>query len=205
MEKLWSVIASFNVLYILNLWFMDRTNHSLIDVFNPSQNWSSVPIFGLSLGALIIIFSNGLMLRLVSLRHNDSWTERIPELWIEETNDASFRKIWKGSILVVTVIFPILAQIHFWLRFHQWNAWTNYASSRGMPVSLYEPVSPIYLLCWDAHRYGDFSKMTQDGWHGVSYVPLWQPIIMGILTACCLLSVVLIFRRVFQINMRPVG
>lgn len=199
MQKLWSTIATFNVLFILNLWVMDRTNRSLISVFNPAQNWSAVPIFGLSIGSLSTILSGILMLKIIQIRDNYDGLEKLPSLWIEKFENEKFLRQWKVTVLFITVAFPLLAQIHFWRRFNEWSAWTHHENSEGVIVSLYQYVPINYLLKWDSFRYGNYTKMAIDGWEGVSFVPFWQPVIMATLTLVCfLLSVKVVISTFYK-------
>ncbi len=196
MNKIWSAVATFNVLFLFNLWVMDRTNTSLIDVFNPSENWSSVPIFGLSLGTFTTIFSYFLMLKIIDINGDKIGVERMPSLWVENIEE-QFRRKWNYMILVITLLFPMLAQVNFWFRFHKWQAWINDDVLSLNQLSLYEPVSLAFLLDWDGHRYGDFSKVALDGWHGVSFVPFWQPLIMIALSLVSIVYFAKIFLMIF--------
>lgn len=198
MHKLWSAIATFNFLFTVNLWLMDRTNESPIDVFNPAQNWSSVPIFALSFGTVLTLFSALLMQKLIHLKRALVGVDRLPSLWIEKFEHEEFKKKWKLTVFFLTVIFPLFAQIHFWRRFHEWDAWTNDPATLVESVSLYKYVSPIYFFDWDAFRYGDYSKMALDGWKGVSFVPFWQPFIMAVLTSLCFFVCMQILIQVFS-------
>lgn len=177
MNKLWNTLATFYVLYILGSLFMDRTNNrDVIESFNPSENWSSIPIFYLSFGSLLSIAVLYICYQITAHENKQGWENRMPGLWLDDSQMHGLLKKWKVVLFSLILIFPIVLQVHFWRRFHDWQAWSNVKTPEV--VSLYELVSPAYLLSWDSYRYGDFSNMNEEGWHGVSYVPFWQPVIM---------------------------
>lgn len=197
MAKIWSTIVTFMILFVVDQWIMTTTGHSPTDILSLAKNKSEVPIFALSLGSLLMVVSCALMLGLTPRGRSDSWVERVPALWVDPTEDERFRRVWKGTTLLMVLVFPLIAQWHFWRKFHQWKAWVNDGSESLNLVSLYAPVSPKYIFDWDAHRYGDASKVGQADWSGVSYLPLWQPILMATLSTVSLVLVLVILRRVF--------
>ena len=200
MAKLWSGIVTFNTLYILNLWLQDRTNAALIDSFSPAKNWSEVPIFGIGLGIAILCLSAIIGWEFAAFRRNKQWYERIPSLWLNVSNETiSFRKRWFAFVLIVAYLFPAIAFSHFWRRLGKWDAWPN--EPDAVPLSPYTYVSPSYLFNFDAHRYGDFSKRLVDGWHGISFVPFWQPLLFALATG---IAMVLVACALIAILQRPV-
>jgi hypothetical protein len=60
-ESLWTAVTSFNILFLFNLWWLDRTDKALISIITPDDRWESVPIFGLSLGSVFTLVSFGLL------------------------------------------------------------------------------------------------------------------------------------------------
>ena len=182
-DSMWPVIPILNVIFLFNLWFIDRSNHPFIPFFTPDERWESVPIFGLSLGAVSTI---------VSFRILGSWTT------IEIL--CHVRKRWKHLLYWSLILFPLLAHLQFWVRFDDWQAWKNFDPDRGEQVSLIKLVSPLYILDWDAHRYGDYSRRNEPGHQGVSYVPFYQPILMGILSLIVLSLTTTVFRRFILIR-----
>ncbi len=183
LQYLWSAIASFNVIYILNLWLLDRTNQLLINKLHFDDTWESAPIFGLSLGSLTTILSFRFMLSLVKRNTSEQWIERVPHLWVDIDVKSQLGRFWRHFIIAVTLLFPLAAQLHFWLRLYKWQVWEN--NSQAKLHGIWSYVSPF--LDWDAHRYGDYSKRLTEGFGGVSFLPFWQPTIMIILTAIALI------------------
>ena len=199
MAKIWSTITTFTILFLLDLWLMTSTDRSHIDIFPLARNKSEVPIFGLSLGTLLAVLSSALMLALIPRSTRASWVERVPTLWVDPTEHARFRCVWKGATLFMAVVFPLGAQFHFWRKFHHrdFKAWINDGSDPPTLVSLYEPVSPLLIFDWDKHRYGNPLNMQLSDGGGVSYLPLWQPVLMVMLSLASLILAVAILRRVF--------
>ena len=198
MAKIWSAVTTLTILFTLDLCLMDRTDESYLDVINLAKNSAEVPIFALSLGTLLAVFSSALMLGLIKRNSPLSRIDRIPPLWVDPTESQRFRTAWKCTIISITVVFPLGAQVHFWRRFHKWKAWVNDGTNPVSEISLYEPVSFKFILDWDAHRYGDLGRIAQEGWAGVSYLPLWQPILMVILSVVFLILAIEIMRRVLR-------
>jgi hypothetical protein len=199
MGALWAAVTSFNVLFLLNLWWLDRSDKALINIFTPDEHWESVPIFGLSLGSLFTIVSFALLTISAGRcrRERKPWHERIPMIWVRQRDlSTSDKRWWQGVVIVVCIIFPLLAHLQFWSRFDDWQAWRNYNPHRGEEVRLFEPVSPKYLLDWDAHRYGDHSRLEER--RGVSFVPLFQPLIMMALTVAVFGLALAAFRNLFS-------
>ena len=192
MVQVWSAITTFNVLYLLNLLILDRTNRVVIDIFIIDDRRESVPIFGLTIGTIITILSFYLFYQFVKIQLAQPWHERIPPLWVEVAPNTSFGRQWVWVVLLLCIAFPIAANAQFWVRFHTWQTWSNHVPTSGDRICLYKPVSPKYILMWDAHRYGDFSRKDdkKEDHKGVSYLPLYQPIIMMLLTATVLLLVI---------------
>ena len=197
LQHLWSVIASFNVIYILNIWLLDRTNQLLIDIFHFDDTWESAPIFGLSFGSVVTILSYSFMLSLIKRNISGQWMERVPHLWVDIDIKSRLGRAWRHFIVAVTLLFPLAAQLHFWLRFYEWQVWENNPQSKLHGIWSY--VSPKYFLDWDAYRYGDHSKrLIEEGFGGVSFLPFWQPAIMVILTTIALIlfgKIILAFRE----------
>lgn len=199
MRKLWAAVTTFNILFILNLWWMDRTGNAVIDVFTPDDRWESVPIFGLTLGSLFTIISFHLLLSYVRKMRSEGrpWHGRIPTIWIQPDElVGSFRRAWLVFIIVVCIVLPIAAQVQFWYRLDNWQVWKNYDPGRGERVQLLQPISPKFLLDWDAHRYGDYSKRAER--KGVSFVPLFQPLLMFGLSIAVMLIAGAIFTNLIR-------
>ncbi|MEP4151484.1 MAG: hypothetical protein ABJL73_09270, partial [Lentilitoribacter sp.] len=124
------------------------------------------------------------------------WYERIPAIWIPQKDmDKNFRKWWLRFVIIICVVFPLAAHVHFWNRFDEWQAWRNYDDMKGQKIGLLETVSPSFLIDWDAHRYGDYSRRVQRP--GVSFVPLYQPILMGIFSLAVFVVAVFAIRTIF--------
>lgn len=180
MTKLWSSITTFNILYILNLWILDRTGNVVIKIFMIDNNIESVPIFGLTLGSSTTILSFYLLLVYARDHLTNEWHDRIPSLWIQI--EPAFARKWSSVLIVLCIVFPLTAQYHFWSRFYTWQAWSNHEPTKGQLISLFEPVSPHAILDWDNYRYGNFSRTNEKNYKGLSYAPLYQPLIMLALT-----------------------
>lgn len=197
LQYLWSAIASFNMIYILNLWLLDRTNQLLIGIFHFDDTRESAPIFGLSFGTLVTILSFNFMLSLVKRNTSEQWMERVPHLWVDIDVKSQLGRTWRHFIVSVTLLFPIAAQLHFWFQLYERQVWENNSQSKLHGIWSY--VSPKYFLDWDAYRYGDHSKrLIEEGFGGVSFLPFWQPVIMVVLTAIALAlfgRIVLAFRE----------
>ncbi|MCG8685541.1 MAG: hypothetical protein MI892_11740 [Desulfobacterales bacterium] len=186
LQFLWATIASFNVIYILNLLLLDRTNLLLIDVFHFDDTWESVPVFGLSFGSVVTILSFSFMLALIKKKIGEKWLERIPPLWVDIDMRSELGRTWRRIIFAITLLFPLAAQLYFWLRLYEWQVWENNAQSKLYTLWSYVP--PKFFLNWDAYRYGDHSKrFIEEGFGGVSFLPFWQPAIMGCFTAIVLI------------------
>lgn len=198
MSKIWSTVATFTTLFLLDLVIMTSTNESQIEVFNLARNRSEVPIFGLSLGSLFTVVSSSLMLVLIPHRGGMAWVDRVPPLWVDPRESERFRRAWKGFSLCLTAVFPLLAQLLFWFKFHHpdFEAWINDGADPPTQVSLYEPVSFLLVFDWDMHRYGDSANIRLPEGGGVSYLPFWQPILMGTLSLVSLVLTFAIFQRV---------
>ena len=199
---LWTIVTSFNVLFLVNLWWLDRTDNAPFGVFTPDDRWESVPIFGLSLGSLFTLISLLLLASYARRKRSENrlWYDRIPWIWLG-ANDLGkdekrvFKPWWQRFVILVCVIFPITAHVHFWNRFDDWQAWRNREPGLGQEVSLFESVSPLMFLDWDAYRYGNHSKRSDR--QGVSYVPLYQPILMAAMSAAVLVSCLFAIQAIF--------
>lgn len=181
LKYLWSILSTFTVLYILQILLLDRTNELLIDMFHFDDTWESAPVFALTFGTLISIGTFSLMLVLIKKSKAKEGLSRVPPLWIDIDVKSGLGRAWRRIVLVLVFIFPLAAQLHFWLRLFEWQVWKDTAAAPT--VSLWSYVSPSYFLDWDAHRYGDHSKrMLEEGFGGVSFLPFWQPLIMAGMT-----------------------
>lgn len=180
---LWSMLASFNIVYILNIWLLDRTNQKLIKVFHFDDTWESAPIFMLSFGSLVTLASFVSLIGLAKRSDGATWAYRMPPLWVDIDPAVPLGKFWRTVCAVLALGLPFAAHVHFWRRFDEWQAWKNEGAYGA--VSLWERVPLSMIFDWDAHRYGDLSKrlLSDDGFGGVSYLPFWQPVLMIVLTA----------------------
>lgn len=175
---LWSAIATFNVLYIINLWLLDRTNQTLIDVFHFDNTRESAPIFMLTFGSLVTLTSFVLLRRLME-RQKTNGLARLMPIWINIDPGTRTGRRWRAFCGLLTIGLPLVAQVYFWLQFHDWQAWKN--ELPHSTVELWKPVKPGYVFDWDAHRYGSYGDRLRksDGFGGVSYLPFWQPLLMA--------------------------
>ncbi len=202
MIRLWSTIATFNILFLLNLCLIDRTDHSLIKVFAISSYRESVPIFGLSLGSVITILNFYLFMHCIESKELPKWYDRFPSLWIDNIKTkTSFGCRWKGFVLFLVIVFPIFVHGQFWLRFNDWQAWKNYSTVKGEIIGLLEPADLKVLIehGWDAYRYGDYSKRNISGREGFSFIPLFQPLLMLMLSMAIICLFIRIFIKVFKL------
>ncbi|WP_370245936.1 hypothetical protein [Marisediminitalea sp.] len=182
-QYLWSAVASFNVLYFLNLWLLDRTNELLISIFHFDDTRESVPVFGLTFGTLVTLYSFVLLRSYIKGADGSSWHARIPALWVDIDVTSSVGRKWRAAVFAVTVVFPVLAHVHFWKRLDKFDVWRTEDDAAW---GVWEYVSPQYFFDFDAHRYGQFAERMDEGYGGVSFVPFWQPVVMGLMS-CVLL------------------
>jgi hypothetical protein len=178
----WSAVASFMVLYIVNEWIFDRSNVSALSVFHIERSWESAPIFMLTFGSAISAIAFSILLLRIHHFGGATWTERMAPLWIDIDPRTSLGRAWRKLSAVVAIILPLAAQVQFWWRFHQWQAWPTTGVQQEVGLWSYEPIS--ILGNWDAFHYGDYSKraLTDKGFGGVSFVPFWEPVMMVLLS-----------------------
>lgn len=192
MKQIYSSITTFCTLFIFNYWVFDRTGNSAISIITFNAAWEYIPLYGITIGALISlvgiwVFDEAIKSSNVS-PEKKLWLSRVPIPWIDG-KDLSERqeKTIKSIALFLVIIFPLLANIHFWLRLNAWNAWDNCGSTPGdHQVKIWDyPTASFNSQCdfWDAHRYGNYDKRSLDGHGGTSFVPLVEPSISIALSA----------------------
>lgn len=202
MNTIFSAVSGFTTLFILNLWIFDRSTGAAIDIitFNASKEY--VPLYGLTFGALLTLFSYWIFYEASKLTGGRTWVDRIPSPWVD-MNQATEKqkKIWKQFVYFVVIIFPLIASIHFWSRLDNWQAWNNCAiMPNEEEITLWSyPEASFTKNCdfWDAYRYGDYKQRTTESHHGTSYVPLLEPTACVLLTSSMFISAFLISRKLF--------
>ena len=196
---LWSAITTFNILYLLNLWLLDRTNELLINIFHFDDTRESAPVFGLTFGTLVTLCSFILLKEYIKHTDGKSWHARVPPLWVDIDVASSLGRKWRAILMLLTVAFPMLVHIHFWNRLSEFDVWRK---NDNIIWGLWEFVSPRYLFDFDAHRYGQFSERALETFGGVSFVPFWEPALMGLLSGLLLLNGVALIRALLEADIQ---
>jgi hypothetical protein len=195
MNKIFDYIWSVSTLFILCLWFFDRSDVSLTDIITSKEY---VPLYGLTAGAVASLVSYWAFNEAVTATAT-TWYDRVPSPWVELDSTTPDRQkiIWKRWVCAILILLPLGANIHFWTRLNVWQAWDNcpHTPYEG-EVGLWSyPEASLVTECdfWDAHRYGDYEHRKEDKHHGISYVPFVIPVI------CVALSITI---DLFQQNHR---
>lgn len=122
---------------------------------------------------------------------------RFPPFLISEFENLDARLRWERISFLLTVCLPILILVYFWIAFHRGDAWPS--AEDGAAVGLYQIglTSPFaFFGHWNDWHFGQWNERAIDD--GVSFVPLWQPVlIMWPQSLVVLLAAGLTARRVY--------
>lgn len=206
MNKIYSTIITFTTLFLFNYWVFDRTGNAAIGMITFNAAWEYIPLYGITIGTLVSLV--GLWVFDEASKSSPhmveakSWLDKVPLPWIDH-KDLSKRheKFLKLFVIFLVLAFPLMANIHFWLRLNSWNAWDNCGTTPGEPiVKIWEyPTASFNAQCdfWDAHRYGNYEKRSLDGHGGTSFVPLVEPSISIVLSIWLFIYATRVSLRVF--------
>lgn len=203
MNVIYQPTAAFSFLFILNMWIFDRVGEPVIKVITFGASLEYVPLYTLTFGALLALVSYWMFYEISKSTNGTTWTDKIPTLWVSlDGATKSQNKAWKIFVFFIAIIFPLLANVHFWKRFEAWDAWDNCSATQLYDKKVDKwsyPSASFVDNCdfWDAYRYGDFQKRAVEKHRGISFVPLVEPIMCAILSVGMLVFSIFITYKIF--------
>lgn len=176
MTAILSVLLSFTIYQLLFGIFygqMGSTTGAFATFFTERP---SVPLILLSAGQPIHIFTLWLAGR--TLAATPVADAAFPRLFVEKMNPPGMARTWEVISALVMLALPIIGFGYYWVRFlTKGEAWLK---ANAEQFGLFHPAPFTNLFVnFDQYRYGDLSQLGKvKGVDGVSFVPLWQPLIM---------------------------
>lgn len=200
MKIIFSTVSSFVVLLIIQLWVFDRMEGPVFDIYFLKVSKEYIPLYALTFGALASLIGLWVFDDVIDTSNDLRWFDRVPSPWVDISDAKVSQKTkWKALVVILIVFLPVLANIHFWNRIHEWQAWNN-CDKMSSKVDIWSyPHSSVSGQCdfWDAYRYGKYDSRTQENHGGTSFVPLFEPIFALILTCSLVIYSISITRKVF--------
>ena len=201
LNKLWSVIASFLLAYLLNAYLFSQGAEP---VFGPalfSKSHAGVYAMALVIGPILHCLANLIGFRYAA-QAGGNWAARFPVFYLDAIQPQKTEsKLYQGAMLVLFVAIPFLAFYHFydkisgiadgglWCRLQPSGELQQYSSGLW--------VSPEGATFNDDCRLGYGEVVEGSALHGITFLPGLEP---GLILAFILLDLGLalaFIRRIF--------
>lgn len=184
----YNFVTTLTLFFIINLYFFDRAQNPIFYFLALNTQWQYVPIYGLTLGCMMSLLSYSVFYKSLPNIIDSNWLANITIPWIISVNlSQEYEKKLKFATFMLIIIFPLVANIHFWLRLDDWAIWTNckITVEESLNNAVWQYPSLVFkeeCSFFDSYRYGSFHSRKEPRQGGLSFIPLIEPIVFLIMS-----------------------